>query len=298
MASTVWKGYISFGLVLVPIRLFAAAREEHVSFHQIHKTCGSRIRLQTYCPVDNRVVERSELVKGYPVEKDRFVLITAEDLKSLEAESSEAMSILQFVKLAEVDPLYFETSYYSVPEEPGKKAYALLVKAMSKLGVAAVARITMHQREQMVLLRTYDQGIVLHTLYYPAEVREIAEYGKDSDGDVKAAEVELAEQFIRQLMARWNPGQFKDEYQERVLKMIASREAGEQDEGMEPPKRKLAPVIDLMSALKKSLESQGGAARPRTVEPGTAELGKQPEHAAGRKKAPQRAAAGRKRKTA
>lgn len=294
MASTVWKGYISFGLVSVPIRLFAAAREEHVSFHQIHKTCGSRIRLQTYCPVDERVVERSELVKGYPVEKNRFVLISTEDLKSLEAESSEAMSILQFVKLAEVDPLYYETSYYSVPEEPGKKAYALLVKAMSKLGVAGVARITMHQREQVVLMRPYDQGIVLHTLYYPAEVREIAEYGEDSTGEVTDAEVELAEQFIHQLMAKWNPEQFKDEYQERVLKLIASREAGEQVEGLEPPRRKLAPVIDLMSALKKSIEGQGGAPRSEAAQPG-----KQPERATERKKAPQRAgSAARKRKTA
>lgn len=288
MASTVWKGYISFGLISVPVRLFAAAREEHVSFHQIHKTCGSRIRQQIYCPVDDRVVERSELVKGYPVEKDRFVLVTAEDLDALEAESSEVMAILEFVKLAEVDPLYYETSYYSAPEEPGRKAYALLMQAMSKLGVAAVAKITLHQKEQVVLMRPYEHGIVLHTLYYPSEVRQIAEYGKDSEVEVQKAEVELAEQFIRQLMAKWNPGQFKDEYQARVLKLIESREAGEKTRDLEPPKRKLAPVIDLMSALKKSIEEREKG-EPAQVAQG----GKRTE----RKKPPQRAAA-RKQKTA
>lgn len=285
MASSVWKGYISFGLVSVPVRLFAAAREEHVAFHQIHKTCGSRVRQQLYCPVDERVVERSELAKGYPVEKDRFVLVTAEELRALEAESSETMAIVEFVKLDEVDPLYYETSYYSVPEEPGKRAYALFMKAMNKLGVVAVAKITLHQREQVVIMRPYAQGIVLHTLYYPSEVRQVAEYGKNSDVDVKPAEMELAEQFIERLMGKWNPSGFKDEYQERVLRLIESRQAGGTGEGLEQPKRRLAPVIDLMSALKKSIEERGDTG---------------PLEKRARKKPPApaaRASAGRRRKT-
>ena len=121
MASTVWKGYVSFGLISVPIRLFVAAREEHIGFNQIHKECGTRVKQQLYCPHDERVVERSELAKGYQVDKDTYVLVTDEELKSLEAESSESMEIQQFVNLDDVDPVYYQTSYYTVPEDPGRR---------------------------------------------------------------------------------------------------------------------------------------------------------------------------------
>ena len=153
MASTVWKGYISFGLVSVPVRLYAAAREEHVSFNQIHEPCGARIKQQIFCPTCNRVVERSELTKGYQVDRDAYVLVNNEELKTLQAESSEAMEITQFVSLSEVDPIYYESSYYSAPEDPGRRAYGLLLQAMEKLNVAAIAKVTLNQREQIVLMR-------------------------------------------------------------------------------------------------------------------------------------------------
>src|ERR1700721_3347455 len=136
MASTVWQGYIPVGLVSVPVRLYPAAREEHVSFNQIHEVCGSRIKQQTFCPVCQRVVERNELVKGYQVDKDNYVLVNNEEIKSLEADSSEAMEIAQFASLDEEDPIYFQASYYSAPEDPGRKAYGLLLQAMEKLNVA------------------------------------------------------------------------------------------------------------------------------------------------------------------
>jgi DNA end-binding protein Ku len=260
MASTVWKGYISFGLISVPVRLFAAAREQHVSFNQIHEVCGSRIKQQTYCPVCERVVERSELAKGYPIDKDTYVLVSSEELKELEPESSEVMEILQFVKLNDVDPIYFESSFYSVAEDPGRKAYTLLMQAMEKLEVAAIAKVTLHQREQIVLIRPYHHGILLHTLYYPAEVREVAEYGKDGEVSVQQTEVQLAEQFINQLTAKFQPEQYKDEYQERVLRLIEEKQAGQAVVAAQPQRRHLAPVIDLMDALKKSIEQRGGAA--------------------------------------
>jgi DNA end-binding protein Ku len=259
MASTVWKGYISFGLVSVPVRLYAAAREQHVSFNQIHEPCGSRIKQQTFCPVCDRVVERNELVKGYQVDRDSYVLVSGDELKTLEADSSEAMEIAQFVSLEEVDPIYYEASYYSAPEDPGKRAYGLLLQAMEKLNVAAIAKVTLHQREQIVLMRPYHQGIVLHTLYFPAEVREIAEYGKTETMNLQKPEMDLAEQFIRQLTAKFEPEQYKDEYQQRVLELIDTKRAGLVITG-QPPKPKLAPVIDLMEALKKSIAERGGAA--------------------------------------
>jgi DNA end-binding protein Ku len=265
MASTVWKGYISFGLVSVPVRLFVAARESHVSFNQIHKSCGTRVKQQLYCPTDERVVERKELAKGYPVDKDTYVIVTDEELKDLEAESSETMDILQFVKLAEVDPIYYQTSYYTVAEEPGRRAYALMMKGMEQLGVAAVAKVTLHQREQVVLIRPYNKGLVLHTLYFPAEVREIAEFGKDENMTLAKPEVDLAEQFMTHLIGEFKPKDLKDEYEERVIKLVESKQAGHPDEP-EKPKRKLAPVINLMDALKKSIEAQAEKKPPQRAE--------------------------------
>jgi len=260
MASTVWKGYVSFGLISVPIRLFVAAREQHVSFNQIHKVCGSRIKQQLFCPHCQCVVERNELAKGYAVDRDSYVLVTEEELKALEAESSESMDIVQFVKLDDVDPIYYQTSYYTVAEDPGRRAYALMQQGMERLKLGAIAKITLHQREQIVMIRPYDQGLVLHTLYYPEEVREIAEYG-ESKGDMKLqkAEVDLSEQFMKQLTAKFEPEQFKDEYQSRVEALVESKEAGLAPKTGKQPKKQLAPVINLMDALKKSMEQQESA---------------------------------------
>lgn len=256
MASTVWKGYVSFGLISVPIRLFVAAREQHVSFNQVHKECGTRVKQQLFCPHCERVVERSEIAKGYPVDKDTYVQITEDELKSLEAASSESMNIVQFVKLDDVDPLYFQTSYFTVPEEPGRRAYLLMLQAMERLKLGAIAQITMHQREQIVMIRPYDKGLVLHTLYYPEEVREIAEYGHDDDIKPLKAEVDLAEQFMKQLTGKFTPEQFKDEYHTRVEELVQSKEAGMVSTSAKQPKKHLAPVINLMDALKKSMEQQ------------------------------------------
>ena len=270
MASTVWKGYISFGLVSVPVRLYAAAREEHVSFNQIHEVCGSRIKQQTFCPVCQRVVERNELVKGYQVDKDSYILVNNEEIKSLEADSSEAMEIAQFVSLDEVDPIYFQASYYSAPEDPGRKAYGLLLQAMEKLNVAAIAKVSLHSREQIVLMRPYHHGIILHTLYYPAEVRDISEYGKVESMNLQKPEIDLAEQFIRQLTAKFEPEQYKDEYQQRVLDLVETKRAGQVVAG-QPQKPKLAPVIDLMEALKKSIAERGSAIPQTTAAPALVE---------------------------
>ncbi|HZU09091.1 MAG TPA: Ku protein [Pseudacidobacterium sp.] len=282
MASTVWKGYISFGLISVPIRLFVAAREEHVSFNQIHNVCGTRVKQQLYCPTCERVVERNEIAKGYPIDKDTYVQVTPEELKTLEAESSETMEIVQFVKLEDVDPLYYQTSYYTVPEDPGRRAYTLIMKGMEHLKLGAIAKITLHQREQIVMIRPYHHGLVLHTLYYPAEVREIAEYGVDEDSiKLQKPEIELAEQFMKQLTAKFKPDEFKDEYQDRVLKLVEEKEAGMVPKAEKRQKKKLAPVINLMDALRKSMEEQEEAVGKKAPQRETAPA---PAKAAGRRK--------------
>jgi DNA end-binding protein Ku len=271
MASTIWKGYITFGLISVPIRLFAAARGERVSFNQIHDKCNSRIRMQTYCPTCDRTVERSELVKGYEIEKDQYIIVEDEEIKKIAPQSSETMEIQEFVKLADVDPIYFDTSYYAVPEAPGRKAYKLLVETMQQTGYVAVAKIAMHQREYTVVIRPHAQGLTLHTIYYANEVREVAEYGKDSGVEVKPQEVQLAQQLVMSLAAEFEPEKYKDDYQERLIQLIEAKGEGRMVQAT--PQKRLAPVIDLMEALQKSLGQKESEKKPAA----TAETQAQPK---------------------
>jgi DNA end-binding protein Ku len=266
MPSSVWTGYISFGLISVPVRLFPAARASHVAFHEIHKKCGHRVHQQMYCPYDQEVVPRNEIAMGYEVEKDKYVLVDPAELKKLQPHSSTAMEILQFVKLAEVDPIYFETSYFSVPDEAGERAYALLLHAMSNLDYAAIAKLTMHQRERTVILRPYKNGLILHTIYYPQEIREAKGYGKVS-AKSSTKEIDLAEQFAKALEKPFRPEQFHDEYASRVEQLVGSKNEGKPAPKSEKAPR-LAPVVDLMSALKESLaakQKSGAVARGRKL---------------------------------
>ncbi|MBV9611456.1 MAG: Ku protein [Acidobacteriaceae bacterium] len=251
MASTVWKGYLSFGLITIPVRLFAAARTERVSFNQIHQVCGSRIKQQTVCPVCERTVERSELVKGYEVEKNSFVIVNDEEIKKIAPASSDTMDILEFVKAEGIDPIYYDASYFMVPEEAGKKAYHLLLETMKKSGYSAIAKIAMHQREYTVVVRPHENGLILHTMFYPEEVREIPEYGKDDNVSVKPQEITLAEKLVEGLAADFEASKYHDEYQQQLLQMIEAKREGAAVTGAAPKKR--AQVIDLMQALQQSL---------------------------------------------
>ena len=251
MASTVWKGFISFGLITIPVRLFAAARTERVSFNQIHQVCGGRIKQQTFCPQCNRVVERSELVKGYEVEKDRYVIVNDEEVKAIAPASSDTMEIFEFVKADGIDPIYYDSSYFMVPEEAGKKAYHLLLETMRKSGYSAIAKVAMHQREYTVVVRPHADGLLLHTMFYPEEVREVPEFRRDDNVTVKPQEVALAEKLVEGLAADFDPSKYHDEYQTKMQQMIEAKKEG-LTVGIEAPKKR-APVIDLMQALQKSL---------------------------------------------
>jgi len=251
MAATVWKGYISFGLITIPVRLFAAARTERVSFNQIHQPCGGRIKQQTFCPQCDRVVERSELVKGYEIEKDRYIIVKDEEVKEIAPPSSDTMEIVEFVKAEGIDPIYFDASYFMTPEEAGKKAYHLLFETMRKSGYSAIAKIAMHQREFTVVVRPHADGLLLHTMFYPEEVREVPEFRQDGSVTVKPQEVELAEKLVEGLAAEFDPSKYHDDYQRRVMQMIEAKRDGQ--EVSAEPARKRAPVIDLMQALQKSL---------------------------------------------
>lgn len=255
MASTIWKGYITFGLISIPVRLFAAARNERISFHQIHQVCETRIKQQLYCPTCERTVERSEIVKGYEVDKGVNIVVEDEEIKKIAPKSQETMEIMEFVKLGEIDPLYFDASYYVTPEEPGRRAYQLLLETMERTEYAAVAKLAMHQREYTVVIRPKADGLTLHSIFYANEVRAIPEYGQTKGTEVKPQEIQLAEQLVKSLAASFDPDKYEDAYQKRLAAMIEAKREGKTVAPTKTPR--LAPVIDLMAALQKSLGNAG-----------------------------------------
>ncbi len=260
MATTVWKGHLTFGLISIPVRMFAAARGERISFNQLHNVCHSRLKQPLFCPVCNRNVERSEVVKGYEYEKDQYVLFSEEELDKIEPPSARVMEIIEFVKLDEMDPIYLDSSYYITPEDAGLKAYTLLMRAMQESGYGAVAKLTMHQREHIVIIRPGAKILTLHTMFYSNEIRAAESVATDKI-EVKDQEKKLAEQLIESLAAPFQPEKYRDEYSENVRAMIAAKLKGQQV--AEAPQPHLAPVIDLMEALKKSIAEK--QAPPATV---------------------------------
>jgi len=257
MATTVWKGHLTFGLISIPVRLFSAARGERISFNQLHEKCHSRLKQPLFCPTCNRMVERSEVIKGYEYEKDQYALFTEEELDKVQPPSARTMEILEFVKLEEVDPLYFDSSYYVTPEDAGLKAYHLLLKAMEESGYAAIAKVAMHQREHIVIVRPQEKGLALHTMFYSNEIRAAETVPLDKI-ELKEPEKKLAQQLIESLAAPFDPLKYKDEYQESLRAMIAAKLKGQEVTAVAQPQ--LAPVIDLMEALKKSLAEKQTAA--------------------------------------
>jgi DNA end-binding protein Ku len=318
MASTVWKGHLTFGLVSIPVKLHRAARAEKVSFRQLHAATAGRVK-QVYvredadepadieeeddrshatysapatqkaaftamprresaappplpAPVPIRggtarpmpvppprvspdppplpVVERSELVKGYEYAKGQFVTVSKEDLEKITPQTAREMEILEFVKLAEVDPIYFETSYYVTPDRAGERAYALLFTALQKSGYVALAQFAMHNREHVVVIRAARTGIVLHTMFYETEIRREDEYRTDTSG-VNDRELQLALMLVESLAAPFESAKYRDSYKEKLDELIAAKIAGE--ETVEPPAPKAKPVGDIMAALERSL---------------------------------------------
>jgi len=263
VATSVWKGHITFGLISIPVQLFSAARNERVSFNQLHKVCKSRLRQPLFCPTCNRMVERNEVVKGYEHEKEQYVLVEDAELEKIAPPSARTMEILEFVKLADVDPIYLDASYLAVPEDAGRKAYQLLVKTMQDSGYAAIAKLSMHKREYTVVLRPRDHGLTLHTIFYANEIHQVAEYGQTDHTEVKPQELKLAQQLVESLAAEFEPKKYRDEYQERVKALIEAKLEGK--EVATAPQPHLAPVIDLMEALKKSLADRADAPKKPPV---------------------------------
>jgi DNA end-binding protein Ku len=262
MASSVWRGHITFGLVSFPVRLFSAARSETISFNQLHKDDNSRIRQVTYCQAEDKPVPRSELVKGYEYEKDRYVVIDDEDIKKVAPKTARVMEILEFVKADQVDPVYLESSYYVAPDEGGEKPYALLFQAMRESNYFALAKVAMHNREHVIVLRPGAKGILSHTMYYQDEIRQVDEFRTDTSL-VKDKELEMAKMLITSLEAEFEPQKYHDTYRDNLRQMIDAKIEGKKV--VETPEAHVAPVIDIMEALKKSLAEKRKPAQVATA---------------------------------
>jgi len=310
MASTVWKGFVTFGLISIPVRLFRAARAERVSLRRLYRAepseRGERKGVEieepapetrsahrpalapvvmrspepreTLIPVrqasipqgaEDAAAEKS-IVKGYEYEKGRFVAVEAEELKEIRTKTGTEIEIEEFVNLAEIDPVYFETSYYVTPEDAGTKAYALLYRALQETNLVALAQVAMHGREHVVVLRPGKTGIVAHTMFYSSEVRADEEYRADTSG-VTGKELKLAETLIHSLAAPFDPTKYRDKYRERLESMLARKAEGQPVRRAEV-RQTPADVVDITEALRKSLANlKKPATSDRTVRTALAE---------------------------
>jgi DNA end-binding protein Ku len=253
MASSVWKGHLTFGLVSFPVRLFSAARGETISFNLLHKQDHSRIKQVIYCQAEEKPVPRSELVKGYEYEKDHYVEVDEEEIKKVAPKTAKVMELLEFVQADQVDPIYLESSYYMAPDEGGEKPYALLFQALRETKYFGIAKVAMHNREHIVILRPNGKGMVLHTMFYADEIRQVDEFRTDTS-QVKEKELALAKMLIDSLIAEFEPQKYQDTYRTNLQAMIQAKLEGQQV--VATPAPHIAPVIDIMEALKKSLAEQ------------------------------------------
>jgi DNA end-binding protein Ku len=275
MASSVWKGHLTFGLVSFPVRLFSAARSETISFNMLHKADHSRIKQVIYCQAEDKPVPRSELVKGYEYEKDHYVEVDDEEIKKVAPKTAKVMELLEFVRADQVDPIYLESSYYMAPDEGGDKPYALLFQALREAKYYGIAKIAMHNREHIVILRPNGKGVVLHTMFYTDEIRQVEEFHTDTS-QVKDKELALAKMLIESLAADFEPNKYSDTYRTNLQKLIQAKLEGQQI--VATPTPHIAPVIDIMEALKKSLAEQKKPIRSATAV--VAETAAEPEAAA------------------
>lgn len=252
MPATVWKGYVSFGLVTFPVRLFSAARPDSVRFHMLHKPDLSRVKEVWYCAEEDKPVPPSEIVKGYEAGKGEYVVVEDKEIGAIAPPTASAIEVEQFVVSSEVDPLFFEKSYYVAAEENASKAYALFLAALSETKRSAVAKMAMHNREHVVLIRATEDGLLLHTLYYPNELNS-ANRAEAPKAKFASKELDLAKSLVSQMSAPFRPEHFHDAYRENVERLVEQKRKGQKVTTVSQARK--APVIDLMEALKRSLKS-------------------------------------------
>jgi DNA end-binding protein Ku len=247
-------GLLSFGLVSIPVQVHSATKDLRIAFHLLHAKCGSRIQNRYYCPVCNVAVDRDDLVRGYEVAKGQYVQLTEAELESLESESSNNIELKEFIPLSNIDPVYFEGAYYLGAGEGGEKPYRLLVDAMVKSNRAAIAQLVTRGKQQLVLIRPYKNGLIMHSLFYANEVRNFADIAKGDNAKLSDEEIELAAHLIESMSDEYKPEKYRDQYRERVQAMLDEKSKGREITIAPPEVPRQGQIIDLMQALKQSIE--------------------------------------------
>ncbi|MGG3508313.1 Ku protein [Paenibacillus lautus] len=261
---TVWKGAISFGLVHVPVKMFSATEDKDISMRYIHKECGSPLSYIRKCPVCEEEVAWEEITKGYEYEKGKFVLFEKEELEQLAEQNSKNITILDFVDLTEIDPIYFQKTYYLSPDQAGANAYRLLLEAMKQSGKIGIAKIAIRSKSSLAAIRVLDECLSIETIFYPDEIRPISQVPNLPERtEVNSKELDMAKLLIDQLSTPFDPEKYTDDYRERLLDLINSKVSGE--EIKIAPARQETNVVDLMAALQASIE----AVKPIGTDPGT-----------------------------
>jgi DNA end-binding protein Ku len=259
MPRSIWSGAISFGLVNVPVKVFTAVRKKDVRFHQLHGKDGVRIQQKRWCPKEEEEVPYDEIVKGYEISSGQYVVIEPEELDALDPEATRTIDIEDFVDLDQIDPLYFDTNYYLVPDERGGKAYRLLLESMRDAGKVGIARVVMRTKQYLVAVRPVEDALVMTMLNFADEVVEQDEIDglPGSKQGASDRELRMAKQLIESLATEWDPTQYKDTYREKVLDLIEQKAQGKEIVA-QPEVDKPAPVVDLMAALEASLKAARG----------------------------------------
>ncbi|GFN29823.1 non-homologous end joining protein Ku [Paenibacillus xylaniclasticus] len=251
---TVWKGAISFGLVHVPVKMFTATEDKDISLRMIHKTCGSPISYVKSCPSCETEVAMDEIVKGYEFQKGQFVLLDKEELESIGGERSKTITILDFVALSDIDPIYFQKTYYLSPDQAGSNAYQLLLESMRQTGKIGIAKVSIRQKSSLAAIRVMENALVMETIYYPDEIRSVSQVpGLGEAKPINEKELMMAKMLIEQLSSPFEPEKYTDDYRAQLMELIQHKIAGE--EVRIAPSAEQTNVLDLMAALQASLEA-------------------------------------------
>ncbi|WP_431090021.1 Ku protein [Paenibacillus sp. 8b26] len=268
---TVWKGAISFGLVHVPVKMFSATEDKDISMRYIHKECGSPLSYVRKCPVCDKEVEWEEIGKGYEYEKGKFVMFDKEELEQISGQADKNIVILDFVDLQEIDPIYFQKTYYLSPDQAGSNAYKLLMNAMKDTGKIGIAQISIRSKSSLAAIRVLDECLAVETMFYPDEIRPVSQVPNlPGQEEVKEKVLTMAKMLIEQLSTPFDAAKYTDQYRERLLDLIQQKVAGE--EIRIAPSQPQTNVVDLMAALQASIE----AVKPVVTDPGPAAVKKRP----------------------
>jgi DNA end-binding protein Ku len=276
MARSMWKGAIQFGLVTIPVKMYLATESKGVSFHMLHARDNSRIQMKTYCPADDEYIERSDTVRGYDLGGDQYIVVTDEDLASVPLKTVRSIEIEQFVPVddASAETRFIKQSYYLEPEPVARKAFYLLKQTLAEKGLRAIGKIVLRDREQLVALDPFASTVLLSTLYWPDEIRNMGELTlPEQDIEIKPAEKSMAEQLVAAMTGEFNASAYHDEYREALLEIIEAKAAGRQISA--PAPAPTTGVTDLMAALeasvaaaKASRTAPGAQAQPEPIAAG------------------------------